>query len=462
MFSKKPRSFEKATTSWSQRPDKFAGTVVLIRGMSKIQKVKAREVLDSRGFPTVEVDVELDTGILGRAIVPSGASTGSHEALELRDGDPKRFMGKGVLKAVQNVNSILALAVIGKSPDDVKAFDTLLLNADGTPNKTKLGANAILAVSLAAAKASAISQKKLFATWIHEQCAAIGYKTQLRSPVPLMNVINGGAHADNGLDIQEFMIVPHGFTSFRDSIRAGCEVFHSLKKILVGRGLTTAVGDEGGFAPKLGSNREALTLICEAIAKAGYATGTQISVALDVAATEFFKDDRYEFRDKAVGSVDGAGLQQYYAGLAKEFPLVSIEDGFSEDDWTSWQAMTSAMGAKMQLVGDDLFVTQVARLKMGIEKKAANAILIKLNQVGTLFETLETMALAQKAGMNAVTSHRSGESEDSSLAHLAVGTGCGQVKTGSASRSDRMAKYNELLRLEEFLGCPFAEFRKNS
>jgi len=426
--------------------------------MSKIIKVKAREILDSRGFPTVEVDVELSTGQLGRAIVPSGASTGTHEALELRDQDKNRYLGKGVLKAVAHVNEELAGVAIAKDPDDLKTFDQALIACDGTPNKSRLGANAILAVSLAAAKASAMAQKKHLAVWIQEQAKSLGYVTELKLPIPLMNVINGGAHADNGLDVQEFMIVPHGFSNFREAIRAGCETFQHLKKILVSKNLTTAVGDEGGFAPKLSSNKEALTLIMQAIEKAGYKAGSQISVALDVASSEFFKEGKYHFNERALGSCSSQQLVEYYQGLAREFPLISIEDGFAEDDWAGWQAVTSAMGKKTQLVGDDLYVTQVSRLKMGIEQKAGNAILIKLNQVGTLLETLQTMHLAQNSGMAQVTSHRSGESEDSTLAHLAVGTGCGQVKTGSASRSDRMAKYNELLRLEEFLNCPLAKF----
>jgi enolase len=398
---------------------------------------------------------------MGRAAVPSGASTGSREAIELRDGDQARYLGKGVLKAVQNVSEVLSKVALAQDPDDLKTFDRALIEADGTPNKTKLGANAILAVSLAAAKASALSQKKHLAVWINEQAAALGYKCELKLPVPLMNVINGGAHADNGLDIQEFMIVPLGFSNFREAIRAGCETFHHLKKILASKGLTTAVGDEGGFAPKLASNKEALTLIMQAIEKAGYKAGSQIAVALDVASSEFFKNGKYEFNEKALGSCGSEQLVEYYRGLAKEFPLVSIEDGFAEDDWTGWQSVTRQLGSNIQLVGDDLFVTQVSRLKQGIEQKAANAILIKLNQVGTLLETLETMSLAKQAGMAAISSHRSGESEDATIAHLAVGTGCGQIKTGSASRSDRMAKYNELLRLEEFLKCPLAKFPRS-
>lgn len=425
--------------------------------MAKVAKVKARELLDSRGFPTVEVEVETDAGLVARALVPSGASTGTHEALELRDGDKARYLGKGVQKAVRNVQEVLAPAVIGMNLGSLKENDTKILACDGTPNKSKLGANAILGLSLAMAKASAATEKKPLALWIAEQAKALGYKTQPRLPIPLMNVINGGAHADNGLDIQEFMIVPHGFPTFKESIRAGCEIFHHLKKILGEKSLSTAVGDEGGFAPRLPSNRAALENILEAIQKAGYKPGSQVALALDVAASEFFKDGRYNFREKAIGSVDSRGLQDYYMGLLKDFPIVSIEDGFAEDDWSGWQTATAGSGDKLQLVGDDLFVTQVTRLKKGIESKAGNAILIKLNQVGSLLETLETMSLATQSGMASVVSHRSGETEDTTLAHLAVGTGCGQVKTGSASRSDRMAKYNELLRLEEELGCEFAK-----
>lgn len=413
-------------------------------------------------MPTVEADVVLDSGILGRAIVPSGASTGSHEALELRDGDAKRYLGKGVRQAVDNVKGPLAKAVMGRDPMDLAGLDGALLAADGTPNKTKLGANALLAVSLASARAAAQTANQPLATWIHNHAAGVGLKTPMVAPVPLMNVINGGAHADNGLDIQEFMIVPHGFGSYSDALRAGAETFHHLKKILSGRGLTTAVGDEGGFAPKLGSNREALDLICDAIRKAGYEPGKQIALALDVAATEFYSDGAYRMKDKSLGTCSGDQLVKFYSDLCQAYPLVSIEDGCSEDDWATWAALTKQVGAKVQLVGDDLFVTQEARLARGIESKIANAILIKLNQVGTLWETLKTMSMASKAGYAQVASHRSGESEDTCLAHLAVGTGCGQIKTGSASRSERMAKYNELLRLEESLGLSLARFPRSA
>ncbi|HVJ65232.1 MAG TPA: phosphopyruvate hydratase [Bdellovibrionota bacterium] len=418
----------------------------------KIQSIKAREVLDSRGFPTVEVDVALASGSFGGAIVPSGASTGQHEALELRDGDKSRFLGKGVLKAVGHVNGEIAKAFVGKTFDSIESLDKALIELDGTPNKSKFGANAILGVSLAWAKAQAADSKISLAQWIQLQCAGLGYQTKLSLPVPLMNVVNGGAHADNGLDIQEFMLVPHGFTRFSDALRAGTEIFHHLKAILKKQGLVTAVGDEGGFAPKLGSNEEALKLVSQAIEVSGYKLGDQISLALDVASTEFFADGVYKFTDASIGHVSGAQLVDVYAGWAKRYPIVSIEDGFSEDDWDSWVLATQKLGASMQLVGDDLFVTQVSRLKMGLEKKAANAVLIKLNQVGTLWETLKTMQLAERNDYNNIVSHRSGETEDTSLAHLVVGTGAGQVKTGSASRSDRMAKYNELLRLEELCG----------
>lgn len=426
----------------------------------KIQSIKAREVLDSRGYPTVEVDVNLQSGAQGRAIVPSGASTGAHEALELRDGDQSRYLGKGVLKAVSHVNGEIAKAFVGKSFDGIEALDKALIELDGTPNKSKFGANAILGVSLAWAKAQAADSHITLAQWILLQSAQLGYLTKLNLPVPLMNVINGGAHADNGLDIQEFMLVPHGFTRFSDALRAGAEVFHHLKSILKKKGLVTAVGDEGGFAPKLSGNEEALKLISQAIEVSGYKLGDQISLALDVASTEFYADGSYNFRDAALGKVSGSDLVSYYADLSKRYPIVSIEDGFAEDDWDSWVLATQQLGSRVQLVGDDLFVTQESRLKTGLEKKAANAVLIKLNQVGTLWETLKTMHLAQRNGYENIVSHRSGETEDTSLAHLVVGTGAGQVKTGSASRSDRLAKYNELLRLEELTGESIKPFKR--
>lgn len=424
--------------------------------MAKIQHLIAREILDSRGFPTVEADVILDNGVLGRAAVPSGASTGIHEALELRDGDKNRYLGKGVTKAVANLNGILAKAIHGLNPDDILLVDRTLIAADGTANKTNLGANSVLAASLAAAKASAVDQKIDFALWIQKQGAALGITSSPRIPLPLMNIINGGAHADNGLDIQEFMIVPHGFSTFKESIRAGAEVFHHLKKILASEALTTAVGDEGGFAPKLKSNESAIQYVLRAIEAAGYQAGDQIALALDVAASEFYKEGRYHFKDPNVGTVDTEELVKYFANLAEKYPIVSIEDACAEDDWNTWKVLTQKLGSRLQLVGDDLFVTQMARLQKGIDEKVANSILIKLNQVGSLSETLQTMALAAKNNYTSVTSHRSGETEDTTIAHLAVGTGCGQIKTGSASRSERVAKYNELLRLEEKHGFSFA------
>lgn len=426
--------------------------------MSKIVNVIAREVLDSRGFPTVEAEVELDSGVTGRAIVPSGASTGVHEALELRDGDADRYLGKGVLTAVENVNKTLGPALRGLSAENLEAVDSKLLATDGSDNKSHLGANSILAVSLAVSQAMSKHCGESLASWINKQASFMGYECQMQLPVPLMNIINGGAHADNGLDIQEFMIVPHGFDSFREALRAGAETFHQLKKILAAKGLATSVGDEGGFAPKLGSNAEALELISHAVEQAGYKLGEQMALALDVASSEFYKDGEYQFRDAELGHVKGDALTEYYKGLVERFPIVSIEDGFAEDDWESWKLGTESLGSRVQLVGDDLLVTQAARLQRGIDEKAGNAILIKLNQVGSLLETLQTMKLATQNSWASVVSHRSGETEDTSLAHLAVATGCGQVKTGSASRSERIAKYNELLRLESSLKLPFARF----
>lgn len=425
--------------------------------MSKISRIHAREVLDSRGFPTVEAQVFSADGHVASAIVPSGASTGIHEALELRDGDRGRFLGKGVLKAVNNVRQSIAKALEGFDLSDHVSIDRAMMALDGTKNKSNLGANAILAVSLATARLSALCQGKTLALWIDQQSKTLGLKAKSLAPVPLMNVINGGAHANNGLDVQEFMLVPHGFSTFSEALRAGAEVFHHLKANLSSSGLSTAVGDEGGFAPTLKSNREALERIMKAIEVSGYHAGKHISLALDVAASEFFKDGAYHLKDKSVGTVKSDELVSYYAKLAADFPLVSIEDGMAEDDWDGWCALTKAHGQRLQLVGDDLFVTQVPRLKIGLDKQAANSILIKLNQVGTLTETLETMALAQSHDYASVASHRSGESEDTFLAHLAVGTGCGQIKTGSASRSERVAKYNELLRLEEELSLGLAK-----
>jgi len=401
--------------------------------MPKIQKIQSREVIDSRGFPTVEADVFLDNGQWASAIVPSGASTGVHEALELRDQDPKRYLGKGVLTAVKNIQEKIAPKLVGQSAEDFVAFEKSLLSLDSSKNKSELGANAILAVSLATAKACAVSEDISFAEWIRNQCLNMNYKAELKLPIPLMNVINGGAHADNGLDVQEFMIVPHGFDRFSEALRAGCETFHHLKKILSDRGLTVSVGDEGGFAPQLKRNEDALSVLLEAIEKAGYKVGDQISLALDVASSEVYKDGQYSFSDPDVGRVKGDGLIAYYKKLVEKYPIVSIEDGLAEDDWPSWIELTEAIGSRVQLVGDDLFVTQVDRLRQGVKLKAANSILIKLNQVGSLYETLETMKLANVSAFKSIVSHRSGETEDVSLAHLAVGTGCGQVKRLSKS-----------------------------
>lgn len=412
--------------------------------MSEIKSITAREILDSRGNPTVEVDVLTSKGSLGRAAVPSGASTGAHEACELRDNDKKRYLGKGVKNAVSNVKEKIAPALTGKNPDDQAAIDKLLLQLDGTENKTNLGANAILGVSLAVAKANALDKAlPLF--------KSIGGDKANKLPVPLMNVLNGGAHADNGLDVQEFMIVPVVGNSFSESLRAGAEVFHTLKKILSKKGLSTAVGDEGGFAPVLKNNQEALTLLMEAIDGAGYTAGKDIFLALDVAATELFDSEKSTYTwDKE--KISGNDLIGVYKSWAEKYPLVSIEDGFSEDDWTSWIAMTKATGAKLQLVGDDLFVTNPKRLARGIKEGAANALLVKVNQIGSLTETAEAVSLAQKNNYKTVMSHRSGETEDSMIADLAVALHCQQIKTGSLCRSERTAKYNQLLRIEELLG----------
>jgi len=419
--------------------------------MSKIKTIHAREVLDSRGFPTVEAEILLDNSITARAIVPSGASTGQHEALELRDGDPKRYLGKGVLTAVQNVNQKIAKLLVGQNPADVWELDKKMIEADGSDNKKNLGANAILAVSLAWSKAKAKSENLTLAEWIYKSGNFSDHKPEMQLPIPLMNIINGGAHADNGLDIQEFMIVPHSFGTFSEALRAGSEVFHQLKKILLDKSLATSVGDEGGFAPNLATNIEALDLILVAIEKAGYRPGEEISLALDVAASEFYKDGYYCFKDKSLAKCDAATLIDYFKKLCEKYPMISIEDPCDENDWQSWTELTKSLGDRVQVVGDDLFVTQIPRLTRGIKEKAANSILIKLNQVGSLSETIDCMKLAAKSSFTAVASHRSGETEDSTLAHLAVGSACGQIKTGSLSRSDRLCKYNELLRLEERL-----------
>src|SRR4051812_8699526 len=413
----------------------------------QIQKIRAREVLDSRGNPTVEVDCVLDNGVLGRSIVPSGASTGEHEALELRDGDKKRYLGKGVLKAVANVNDIIAPGLIGQDPTLQSRIDQQMLGMDGTKNKGTLGANAILGVSMAVARAAAESHELPLFRYIGGVKASV-------LPVPMMNIVNGGAHADNNVDFQEFMIVPLGAPSLPEAVRMGAEVFHYLKKILHDSGHSTAVGDEGGFAPNLKSNQEAIELILKAIEAAGYKPGDQIALALDAAASEFYdKKGKYVFK-KSDKSAKGADeMISLYAEWVKKYPIVSIEDGLAEDDWDGWQALTRELGKKVQLVGDDLFVTNTERLAMGMSKGIANAILVKVNQIGTISETLDTIEMARKASYGVVISHRSGESEDTLIADLAVATNAGQIKTGSMSRTDRVAKYNQLLRINEELGA---------
>ncbi len=410
--------------------------------MSDIIATHAREILDSRGNPTVEVEVFLSSGAMGRAAVPSGASTGAHEAVELRDGNNKRYLGKGVTAAVSHVNDTIAEEVLGLEAQDQVTLDRTLRALDGTPNKAKLGANAILGVSMAAAKAAATETGLPLYRYI-------GGTNACRLPVPLMNVLNGGAHADNGLDVQEFMIVPMIDGKFRESLRAGAEIFHTLKKILGKKGLATAVGDEGGFAPRLKNNREALELLVEAISTAGYKPGQDVFLALDVAATELFSENRYKWEGEKITSAE---LGKIYASWASSFPLISIEDGFSEDDWTGWIDFTKAQGSKLQLVGDDLFVTNPERVQRGIKEGAANALLVKVNQIGTLTETCDAVSLAQRHQYHTIMSHRSGETEDTTIADLAVALGCQQIKTGSLCRTDRVAKYNQLLRIEEELG----------
>ncbi len=409
--------------------------------MSKIKSIKARQILDSRGNPTVEVDVILSSGVLGRAAVPSGASTGEHEAIELRDGDKSKYMGKGVLKAVQNVNTAIAKAVKGKEAD-FKKIDKILIALDGTENKGKLGANAILGVSLAVAKADA-SQKKI------PLYRYLGGSKANILPVPLMNIINGGVHADNNLDIQEFMIAPIGAPTFSEALRMAVEIFHTLKKILHDRNLATSVGDEGGFAPNLNSNEEGLEVIMQAIEQAGYKPGKDIFIALDAASSSFHENGRYDYNGKSNSAEE---MIKVYLEMVAKYPVVSIEDGLYENDWAGWQELTHDLGPKVQLVGDDLFVTNVKRLEKGIYKGVANSILIKVNQIGSLSETLDAINLAKKNKYTSIISHRSGETEDTTIAHLAVATNVGQIKTGSLSRTDRLAKYNELLRIEEELG----------
>jgi enolase len=412
----------------------------------RIQKIRGREVLDSRGNPTVEVDCILETGIIGRAIVPSGASTGEHEALELRDGDKKRFLGKGVLKAVENVNEKIAPALIGKDATQQSQIDTLMQSMDGTRNKSKLGANAMLGVSLAVARAGALGHNLPLFRYI----GGVGANVL---PVPMMNIMNGGAHADNNLEFQEFMIMPVGAPNFPEAIRMGAEVFHNLKKLLHDKGYATAVGDEGGFAPNVKSGEEGVEHILKAIETAGYKPGEQIAIALDVAASEFYdKKGKYVFKKSDKSTHSAADMVKLYADWCAKYPIVSIEDGLGEDDWDGWQLLTKELGRKVQLVGDDLFVTSTERLGRGMGMGIANAILIKVNQIGTLSETLDAIKMASKASYGVVISHRSGESEDAFIADLAVASNAGQIKTGSMSRTDRVAKYNQLLRIAEELG----------
>lgn len=412
--------------------------------MFTINEIKAREILDSRGNPTLEVDVKLENGIVGRAAVPSGASTGAHEAVELRDNDQTRFKGKGVSKAIENVNNELAKVIVGTSSKDQENIDKKMIALDGTENKSKLGANAILGISLAVAKAAAICSNQPLFRYIGGEAARV-------LPVPMMNIINGGEHADNNIDIQEFMIMPIGAENIKEAVRMGSEVFHTLKAELKSAGLSTSVGDEGGFAPNISSTRDALDFILKSIEKAGYKAGEDIYLALDCASTEYFNDGKYHLsgESKVLSSKENA---TYLAKLVNDYPIVSIEDGMSEDDWEGWKILTNELGNKIQLVGDDLFVTNPKRLKKGIEISCANSMLVKVNQIGTLTETLEAVDLAHSANYTNVMSHRSGETEDTTIADLAVATNCGQIKTGSLARSDRLAKYNQLIRIEEELG----------
>lgn len=410
----------------------------------KIQRVRAREVLDSRGQPTVEVEVTLKNGVKGRATVPSGASTGAHEAVELRDGG-RRFLGKGVIRAVKHVNEVIAPRLRGKEARDQLTIDQIMLKLDGSANKRKLGANAILGVSLAVAHAEARAQKVSLFRYL----GGAGAKTL---PVPMLNVVNGGAHADTNVDIQEFMIVPYGMRSFGEALRAAAEIFQTLKKVLHDRSLSTSVGDEGGFAPRLKSNAEAIELLLEAVGQAGYKAGTQVGLALDVASSEFYEDGAYHFKKSDGRRRTADEMVRLYEDWVRQYPILSIEDGFAEDDWEGWRMMTETLGRKIQLVGDDLFVTNKLRLQQGIESGVANSILVKVNQIGSLTETLETMKLAKESGYTTVMSHRSGETEDVTIADLAVATNAGQIKTGAPCRGERTAKYNQLLRIEEELG----------
>ena len=415
--------------------------------MGKIVKIMGREILDSRGNPTVEADVWLEDGSMGRAAVPSGASTGEHEAIELRDGDKSRYLGKGTQKAAEHIRKEIASAIEGMESTDQKGIDRKMIDVDGTPNKGKLGANAILAVSMAVARASATAQKKQLYRYLGGDSASI-------LPVPMMNILNGGAHADNSVDFQEFMIVPFGAAKFAEALRMGAEVFHTLRSVLKKKGYSTGVGDEGGFAPNLKSNDEALEVILQAIGQAGYRAGKDIGLALDPAASEFFDTDKgkYVFKKSDKSEKTPEQMVEFWSGWVKQYPILSLEDGMAEDDWKGWKLLTDTLGKKIQLVGDDLFVTNVQRLSRGVKGGVANSILIKVNQIGTLTETLEAMAMAKAAGYTSVVSHRSGETEDTFIADLVVATGAGQIKTGSASRTDRIAKYNQLLRIEEELG----------
>jgi enolase len=412
--------------------------------MTAIKTVHAREILDSRGNPTLEAEITLDSGAFGRAAVPSGASTGAREAIELRDGDASRFGGKGVSRAVENVNQTIANALVGMDAEDQAALDHKLIELDGSPNKANLGANALLGVSLAAAHAMAAQEGRPL--W-----ARLAQSDSLQLPVPMMNIINGGAHADNSVDMQEFMIVPWGVGSFRESLRCGVEIFHSLKSVLSGKGMNTAVGDEGGFAPDLPSNEAAVETILEAVEKSGYRIGQDVSLALDTASSEFFKDGLYHLESEGK-SFEPDAFAEYLAGWVRQYPIISVEDGMAEDDWSGWETLTRLTGDDCQLVGDDLYVTNTEIFSRGIEMGITNSILIKLNQIGTLTETLEAIAMANDAGFSSVISHRSGETEDTTIADLAVATTATQIKTGSLCRSDRVAKYNQLLRIEEALG----------
>ena len=412
--------------------------------MSKIVKIVGRQILDSRGNPTVEVDVYTSNGILGRAAVPSGASTGIHEAVELRDGDKSIYLGKGVLKAVNNINTVIADLLVGKSIFDQKAIDTVMCELDGTENKSNLGANAILGTSLAVARAAAQEA----GLPLYQYIGGVGAVTM---PVPMMNILNGGSHADNLIDIQEFMVMPFGASSFSEGLRWGTEIFHHLKNVLKSRGMSTNVGDEGGFAPNLGSNEEAIQVVLEAIEKAGFVAGKDVFIALDAASSEFYKNGKYVFESTGEERTSEE-MVQFWVDWSNRYPIISIEDGLAEDDWSGWKLLTEKIGSKVQLVGDDLFVTNTKRLARGVEEDTANSILVKVNQIGSLTETIEAVQMATRNGYTSVMSHRSGETEDNTIADLAVALNCGQIKTGSASRSDRMSKYNQLLRIEEQLG----------